>query len=199
MKVRARKLLSLLLTLAMVAGMFVLPASAAADMELDMATSAASALTDLSGDFTWSAGTGTGDSVATDKGYTFSDSYIGSKSVKWNGTSNASGSRRTLDFTTTAQATVKVWWYMAKAGAKLCIWTGSSTTATSGTDAAESNPSYAITTFENRFLRLKFPMALVIPTPPRTPLPRAPRPTVVLPWPWAARRSLRPPRAPPSP
>ena len=149
MKVRARKLLSLLLTLAMVAGMFVLPASATADMELDMATSAASALTDLSGDFTWSAGTGTGDSVATDKGYMFSDSYTGSKSVKWNGTSNANGSRRTLDFTTTAQATVKVWWYMAKAGAKLCIWTGSSTTATSGTDAAESNPSYAITTFEN--------------------------------------------------
>ena len=31
----------------------------------------------------------------------------------------------------------------------MCIWTGSSTTATSGTDAAESNPSYAITTFEN--------------------------------------------------
>ena len=98
MKVRARKLLSLLLTLAMVAGMFVLPASAAAGTYTVVGATTDAYFTN--GSLIIDGGT---------QKATFSD--LGQVNSSWRseGATGTSKQGRYISFTTEAAATVKLW------------------------------------------------------------------------------------------
>lgn len=100
MKVRTRKLLSLLLTLAMVAGMFVLPASATGTTHSIVGANTDSYFTN--GSLIIDGGT---------QKATFSD--LGQVSSSWRseGATGTSKQGRYIYFKKTAGATVKLWWF----------------------------------------------------------------------------------------
>ncbi len=145
-----KQALSMLLAVALMATLLVVPAAAAGEMVLDMAknsaTVTASTMNDLGGGFKYNASSS--DAIAT-KAFTFSDGYSAGRAIKLGGTSNASGNRRTVNFTTTAATTVKVWWYdhNSSGGTTMNLWSGTATTASSGTTTQESTATYQITTF----------------------------------------------------
>lgn len=149
MKVKARKLLSLLLTLAMVAGMFVLPASAAqTTTTIDFAT--ATEGSKLSGTATFGSPTSTyftahydGSSSIASKQCTFGTeegSYKGTKYLQFNGASNKSDGSRVITFKPTEGFTLTVWYSQSKDNnsAVVKLWKGTNQTGTEVTCESES-------------------------------------------------------------
>ena len=136
MKVRARKLLSLLLTLAMVAGMFVLPASAAGGSITGATTDAYFTVgSDMTAD--------------TKQSATYSDLGKLQSSWKAGGGTKASNPGRYISFTTGAAATAKVWWYSKEAPvlAGVADSTVVATGVTSSGDTGTGSAAAGITSF----------------------------------------------------
>ena len=133
MKVKARKLLSLLLTLAMVVGMFVLPASAA-----DNTMTGAETVEYFT--------VGSGMETDTKQSASFSD--LGSLKSSWkaSGGTKSSNPGRYISFKTSAAATAKIWWYSKKAPV-LASEADSTTAATGVTTSGTGSAAAGITTY----------------------------------------------------